>query len=46
VWQYFVVADPLSLHEVVDTLVEMDLVDLNSDGPWPGERNDSDVYWD
>lgn len=37
-------ADPLSLHEVVDTLVEMDLVDLNSDGPWPGDPDDSDAY--
>lgn len=37
-------ADPLSLPEVVDTLVEMDLVDLDSTGPWPGEPEDSDVY--
>lgn len=37
-------ADPLSLHEVVDTLVEMDLVDLDSDGPWPGDPDDADAY--
>lgn len=37
-------ADPLSLHEVVDTLVEMDLVDLSSDGPWPGDPDDADAY--
>lgn len=37
-------ADPLSLHEVADTLVEMDLVDLNSDGPWPGDPDDADAY--
>jgi hypothetical protein len=40
------VADPLSLHEVVDTLVEMDVVDLDSSGTGPSEPNDSDVYWD
>jgi hypothetical protein len=38
------VADPLSLPEVVDTLVDMDLVDLDSDGPWPGDPEGSDVY--
>lgn len=37
-------AEPLSLIEVVDTLVEMDLVDLDSDGPWPGDPEDSDAY--
>lgn len=37
-------ADPLLLPEVVDTLVEMDLIDLDSDGPWPGDPEDSDVF--
>ncbi len=37
-------ADPLSLPEVVNTLVEMNLVDLDNDGPWPGGPDDSDVY--
>lgn len=37
-------ADPLSLAEVVDTLVDMDLVALESDGPWPGDPEDSDMY--
>ena len=36
--------DPLSPAEVVDTLVDMDLVDLESDGPWPGDPDDSDAY--
>ena len=36
--------DALSLPEVVDTLVGMDLVDLDGDGPWPGEPDDYDVY--
>jgi predicted RNA binding protein YcfA (HicA-like mRNA interferase family) len=38
------VTEALSLPEVVDTLVEMDLVDLDGNGPWPGEPDDSDVY--
>lgn len=29
---------------MVDTLVDMDLVDLNGDGPWPGEPDGADVY--
>lgn len=37
-------ADALSLPEVVDTLVEIDLVDLDNSGPWPGDPKDSDVY--
>ncbi|OBJ37417.1 hypothetical protein A5630_04570 [Mycolicibacterium mucogenicum] len=37
-------ADPLLLAEVVDTLVDMDLVDLDGDGPWPGEPDDADAY--
>ncbi|MCA4727105.1 hypothetical protein [Mycolicibacterium fortuitum] len=37
-------ADALSLPQVVDTLVEMDLVDLDNSGPWPGDPEDSDVY--
>lgn len=43
-WKYSHVADTLSLPEVVDTLVEMDLVDLDNEGPWPGDPEDSDVY--
>jgi len=38
------VADPLSLSEVVDTLVDLGLVDLDGNGPWPGDPGDSDVY--
>lgn len=37
-------ADPLWLPEVVDTLVDMDLVDLDSNGPWPGDPEDADIY--
>ncbi|MCV6999871.1 type II toxin-antitoxin system HicA family toxin [Mycolicibacterium alvei] len=37
-------ADPLWLPEVVDTLVDMDLVDLDSVGPWPGDPEDADIY--
>lgn len=37
-------ADALSIAAVVDTLVEMDLVDLNGTGPWPGEPEGVDVY--
>ena len=43
-WHYSFVADPLFLAEVVETLVDMDLVDLESDGPWPGDPEDSDTY--
>jgi predicted RNA binding protein YcfA (HicA-like mRNA interferase family) len=43
------VADSLTLTNVVDTLVDLDLVDLDGDGPWPGEPDDADAYepdWD
>lgn len=33
----------LSLPEVVDTLLDMDLVDLDGDGPWPVDPAESDV---
>ncbi|WP_310773617.1 type II toxin-antitoxin system HicA family toxin [Mycobacterium sp. Z3061] len=36
--------EPLSLSEVVDILVEMDLVDLDGASPWPGNPEGSDVY--
>jgi len=36
--------ESLSPARVVDTLVDMDLVDLNGDGPWPGEPDDADIY--
>ena len=37
-------AEALSVAAVVETLVEMDLVDLNATGPWPGEPEGVDVY--
>lgn len=37
-------AEALSVSGVVETLVDMDLVDLNESGPWPGEPEDVDVY--
>ncbi len=37
-------ADALSIAAVVETLVEMDLVDLNGTGPWPGEPEGVDVH--
>ena len=38
--------DALAVPDVVDTLVAMDVVDLDSNGTWPGEPDDSNVYWD
>lgn len=37
-------ADALSVAAVVETLVEMDLVDLNGTGHWPGEPDGADIY--
>lgn len=36
--------ESLNIAEVVNTLVELDLVDLYGSGPWPGEPEESDVY--
>jgi predicted RNA binding protein YcfA (HicA-like mRNA interferase family) len=38
------VTESLSLSKVVDTLVELDVVDLDREGPWPGEPDDADAY--
>ncbi|OBK38186.1 hypothetical protein A5658_26620 [Mycobacterium sp. 1245111.1] len=36
--------DSLTPAAVLETLVELDLVDLNAGGPWPGEPDNADVY--
>lgn len=37
-------ADSLTIADVVNTLVDLDLVDLDGEGPWPGEPDDADAY--
>lgn len=37
-------AESLTLAGVVETLVDLDLVDLFADGPWPPEPHNVDVY--
>jgi predicted RNA binding protein YcfA (HicA-like mRNA interferase family) len=37
-------SQPLSPAAVVETLVGLDLVDLDADGPWPSEPDDADAY--
>jgi predicted RNA binding protein YcfA (HicA-like mRNA interferase family) len=43
-WQHSAVAESLTLTKIVDTLVDLDVVDLDGVGPWPGEPDDADVY--
>ena len=43
-WQDSAVAESLTVAQVVETLVDLDLVDLDADGPWPGEPDDADAY--
>jgi hypothetical protein len=38
------VADSLTVAGVVETLIDLDLVDLDADGPWPGEPEGTDAY--
>jgi len=37
-------ADSLTVASAVETLVDLDLVDLDADGPWPGEPDRADAY--
>jgi hypothetical protein len=38
------VTDSLTVASVVETLIDLDLVDLDANGPWPGEPDDADAY--
>jgi predicted RNA binding protein YcfA (HicA-like mRNA interferase family) len=38
------VTESLTAAVVLETLIDLNLVDLDSDGPWPGEPDEGDIY--